>query len=245
MAPDPGAALVRSCLVLDFDGTILDTEEPLYRSWVELWDDHGQRLDRAEWQRNIGGDDLFYPWSGLEQRLGRPIDPALADRRRLRRDEIQAEEPLRDGVLEWLAGAEALGVPVGVASSSSHEWVDGHLRRLGIRHRLGTLVCRGEGVPAKPDPTSYRLACTSLGADPARSVAVEDSPNGVAAALAAGLYTVAVPHPLTRDLDLRRAHVVVDSLRALSVADAFRRAGTRACVDPVRSPSPAVTPPPR
>ena len=245
MAPDPGAALPRGCLVLDFDGTILDTEEPLYRSWVELWDDHGQRLDRAEWQRNIGGDDLFDPWSGLEQRLGRPIDPALADRRRLRRDEIQAEEPLRDGVLEWLAGAEALGVPVGVASSSSHEWVDGHLRRLGIRHRLGTLVCRGEGVPAKPDPTSYRLACTSLGADPARSVAVEDSPNGVAAALAAGLYTVAVPHPLTRDLDLRRAHVVVDSLRALSVADAFQRAGTRACVEPVRSPSPAVSPPPR
>jgi HAD superfamily hydrolase (TIGR01509 family) len=228
MAPDPGSPLPRAGLVLDFDGTILDTEEPLYRSWVEVWDNHGHRLERADWQRNIGGDDLFDPWSELERLLGRPLDPDLADRRRLRRDEIQADRPLRDGVLEWLAGAEALGVPVGVASSSSHEWVDGQLGRLGIRHRFAALVCRSEDVPAKPAPTSYRLACGLLGAEPARSVAVEDSPHGVAAAVAAGLYTVAVPHPLTRDLDLGRADVVVDSLLALSVSEALQRAAGRA-----------------
>ncbi len=240
MAPDPGSPLPRGCLVLDFDGTILDTEEPLYRSWVELWDDHGHRLDRADWQRNIGGDDVFDPWSELERLLGRPLDPDLAERRRLRRDEIQADQPLRDGVLEWLAGAEALGVPVGVASSSSHEWVDGLLGRLGIRHRFAAVVCRGDGVPAKPEPTSYRLACGRLGADPAHSVAVEDSPHGVAAAAAAGLYTVAVPHPLTRDLDLRRADVVVDSLLALSVSEAFERADRRA----VPASGGPVSPPP-
>ncbi len=49
----------------------------------------------------------------------------------------------------------------------------------------------------------------------------------MAAAVAAGLYTVAVPHTLTRDLDLRRADVVVDSLLDLSVAEAFERAGLR------------------
>jgi HAD superfamily hydrolase (TIGR01509 family) len=227
MTPDPGMPLPRGCLVLDFDGTILDTEEPLYRSWVEFWDDHGQQMERSDWQRNIGGDDLFDPWTALERRLGRALEPGLQDRRRLRRDEIQAGQPLRDGVLAWLAGAEALGIPVAVASSSSHEWVDGHLDRLGIRHRFTELVCRSEDVPAKPQPTSYRLACEHLGADPACSVAVEDSPNGVAAAVAAGLYTVAVPHPLTRDLDLRLADLVVDSLWSLSVAEAFDRAARR------------------
>lgn len=237
MAPDRGSPLPGGCLVLDFDGTILDTEEPLYRSWVELWDDHGRQLDRADWQRNIGGDDLYDPWAELEQQLGRSLDPGLADRRRLRRDEIQADQPLRVGVLEWLSGAEALGVPVGVASSSSHGWVDGHLQRLGIRHRFATLVCRSEDVPAKPEPTSYRLVCERLGAEPARSVAVEDSPRGVAAAVAAGLYTVAVPHSLTRDLDLRRADLVVDSLLDVSVAQAFERAAARRVA--------SVTPPPR
>lgn len=213
--------------MLDFDGTILDTEEPLYRSWVELWDDHGRRLDLTDWQRNIGGDDVFDPWTELETQLGRRLLPELAERRRLRRDVLQLGQPLRIGVVEWLSGAEALGVPVGVASSSPREWVEGHLTRLGIRDRFAELVCRSDEVPAKPEPTSYRLACERLGAEPIRSVAVEDSPRGVAAAVAAGLYTVAVPHPLTRDLDLGRADVVVESLSELTVAEVLEQAAAR------------------
>ncbi len=240
MAAERTAALLRACLVLDFDGTILDTEDSLFRSWVELWDDHGHQLEREVWQRNIGGVDLFDPWRELERRLGRPLAPELKDVQRRRRDEIQADETLRDGVLAWMTEAESLGVPLGVASSSSHWWVAGHLERLGIAHRFTAVVCAGENVPAKPEPTSYRLACAQLGADPARSVAVEDSPTGVSAAAAAGLYTVAVPHDLTRDLDLSSADVVVDSLLSLSVAETFERAAARA--EGVADP---VTPPPR
>jgi HAD superfamily hydrolase (TIGR01509 family) len=232
MAPDPVASdrpapLPRGCLVFDFDGTILDTEEPLYRSWAELWADHDHQLALVDWQRNIGGVDVFDPWTELESRLGRPLDPSLHHRRRLRRDEIQARQPLRAGILDWLAEAADLQVPVGVASSSSLAWVEGQLELLGIRHRFATLVCRSAEVPAKPEPTSYRMACARLGADPARSVAVEDSPNGVAAAVAAGLYTVAVPHPLTRDLDLTSAHLAVDSLEQVSLADTLARAAGR------------------
>ena len=227
MSPDPDDPLPRGCVVFDFDGTIVDTEEPLYRSWAELWDGHGHQLALADWQRNIGGDDLFDPWTELEARLGRPLDPALQDRRRRRRDQIQAAQPVRDGVVEWLSEAAARGVPVGVASSSSEEWVEAKLDFLGIRHRFAALVCRSEEIPAKPEPTSYRVACLRLGAEPSRSVAVEDSPRGVAAAVAAGLYTVAVPHPLTQELDLSAAHLVVDSLERVTLADALERAAGR------------------
>jgi beta-phosphoglucomutase-like phosphatase (HAD superfamily) len=214
-------------VVLDFDGTILDTEESIYRSWVEFWDDHGHQLERSDWQQNIGGVDRFDPWAELEHRLGRPLEPGLRDAQRRRRDEIQADQSIRLGILAWLSEAETLGIPVGVASSSSHRWVGGHLDRLGIRDRFATVVCADEAVPSKPDPASYRLACARLGAEPTRSVAVEDSPTGVSAATDAGLYTVAVPHDLTRDLDLRHADVVVDSLSSLSVADIFERASAR------------------
>jgi HAD superfamily hydrolase (TIGR01509 family) len=226
MSPDRRAGLRSYCLVLDFDGTVLDTEGPLYRSWAELWEDHGQRLDLSDWQRTIGTEDSFDPWTELETRLGRTLDPGLGHHRRQRRDEIQSLLGPRPGVMDWLAEAADLGVPVGIASSSPAEWVEGHLERIGIRPRFATVVCRGEGVPAKPDPTSYRLACARLGADLARSLAVEDSPHGVAAA-AAGLYTVAVPHPLTRDLDLSAADLVLDSLDALPLADAVERACRR------------------
>jgi beta-phosphoglucomutase-like phosphatase (HAD superfamily) len=105
--------------------------------------------------------------------------------------------------------------------------VEGHLDRLGILERFDTLVCRDEEVPAKPEPTSWWLACTRLGADPHRSVAVEDSPNGVAAAVSAGLFTVAVPHGMTAGLDLSPAHLVVDSLAEVSLAGVLGVASRR------------------
>ena len=214
----------RACLVLDFDGTILDTEESLYRSWAELWADHGHRLTRAEWQVNIGTDDVFDPLTELELRLGRPLDPVVQDRRRRRRDEIQARHGPRPGVLRWLAEAGESGIPVGIASSSPRDWVEGHLHRMELRRSFSCVVCRDTEVPAKPAPTSYLMACEKLGAEPRCSVAVEDSPHGVVAAVAAGLFTVAVPHGLTSDLDLSAADLVTGSLDDLSLSDALERA---------------------
>jgi HAD superfamily hydrolase (TIGR01509 family) len=216
-----------ACLVLDFDGTVLDTEEPVYRSWWELWDDHGHELARSEWQAIIGTGGVFDPFAALEGRLGRRLDPALLQARRLRRDELQAAHEVRDGIVGWLDDAARMGIPVGIASSSPVDWVDDHLRRLGLRHRFEVLVCAGDDIPHKPDPTSYRLACERLGADPAHSVAVEDSPHGVRAAVSAGLFTVAVPHGLTVDLDLSAAHVVAISLGHLTLTEALRLAVAR------------------
>ncbi|HEX3542711.1 MAG TPA: HAD-IA family hydrolase [Acidimicrobiales bacterium] len=218
----PGA-----CLVLDFDGTILDTEAPVYQSWAELWAEQGVELARGEWQSVIGTDAGFDPWAELETRLGRRVDPSLAARRRARRDELQLAYEPREGVLAWLEEADALGVPVAIASSSPVEWVEGHLARLGLRPRFAVMVCRDEIVPPKPDPTSYREACLKLGADPRRSVAVEDSVHGVAAAVAAGLYTVAVPHGLTDDLDLSAADLVTTTLEGLSLAAVLAKAARR------------------
>jgi HAD superfamily hydrolase (TIGR01509 family) len=221
------APMTVACIVLDFDGTVLDTEEPIYRSWWELWDDHGHELERPAWQSIIGTDGAFDPLAALEERLGRRLDAALVASRLLRRDELQAAHDVRDGIVGWLDRASELGVPVGIASSSPQDWVDGHLQRLGLRERFTVLTCAGEGMPAKPDPTSYRVTCERLGADPGRSVAVEDSPHGVRAAVAAGLFTVAVPHGLTADLDLSAAHVVAESLEHVSLDEALRRAAGR------------------
>ena len=220
-------ATFAACLVLDFDGTILDTEEPLYRSWAELWDDHGHQLSLTDWQQNIGTVDSFDPWAQLEHRLGRPLDPGVADRRRRRRDDLQSHNGTRPGVRSWLAEADRLGVPVGIASSSPIDWVEEHLERLGLREQFGCVVCVDHRIPAKPEPTSYLEACRHLASDPSRSVAVEDSPNGVAAAVGAGLFTVAVPNRLTVGLDLSAADVVADSLDQLTLLETLGSASLR------------------
>lgn len=214
-------------MVFDFDGTILDTEEPSYRSWAELWAAHGQDLALEDWQRTLGMEDAFDPWGALQVRVGMSLDPSLNDRRRARRDELQARYDVRPGIREWIADAENLGLRIGVASSSSLEWVDAHLERLGLRDRFGSVVGRAKDVPSKPDPTSYLLACANLGADPLLSVAVEDSPHGVSAAVTAGLFTVAVPHDLTRSLDFSKADAVVGSLDGIGLADTVAMARRR------------------
>jgi len=218
---------VRAALVLDFDGTIIDTEDPVHRSWAETYEAHGHELDLAAWQAIIGLDDGFDPWADLQRRVGRPLEASVQEARRRRRDELLAGLDLRPGIRRWLDDAERLGVPVGVASSSPPEWVEGHLVRLGLRDRVEALACCDGVIPSKPDPTSYRTACAALGADPSLSVAVEDSPHGVAAATAAGLWTVAVPHPLTAGLDLSRADRVVASLEDLDLEEALAQARRR------------------
>jgi putative hydrolase of the HAD superfamily len=75
---------------------------------------------------------------------------------------------------------------------------------------------------------SYLVACERLGADPSRSVAVEDSPHGIAAAVSAGLFTVVTPHGLTNDLDLSAADLVVASLLELDLSEALAMAHRRA-----------------
>jgi HAD superfamily hydrolase (TIGR01509 family) len=224
-------------VVFDFDGTILDTEDSVHRAWHELWASQGVDLPRAEWQAILGTDVGFDPWVELERRLGRPVDPVLRDHRRSRRDDLLHAEVPRPGVLAWLDEADRLGVPVAIASSSPPEWVDGHLVRLGLLDRFAFLACCDGDVPGKPDPTSYRLACEAIGADPARSVAVEDSPHGVTAAVGAGLFTIAVPHPLTEDLDLRAADLVLPSLTELPLADALVLAASRSTRKSVLPPA--------
>jgi HAD superfamily hydrolase (TIGR01509 family) len=209
-------------LIFDFDGTIVDTEMPVYRGWAELYERHGQALDVVRWQQTIGTDNGDLHWDNLEALVG-VLDPALQEWRRARRDELLHAEVVRPGVFEWLDDADALGIPVGIASSSPIDWVTRHLDRLDLGHRFACLACCSELIPAKPDPTSYRLACETLHANPTRSIAVEDSPHGVAAAKDAGLFVVAVPHDLTRSLDFARADVVVESLDELSLRDVLQR----------------------
>lgn len=218
--------MARAVLIFDFDGTIADTETALFTAWSEVYARHGLELDLARWQGIIGTDDGFDPWAELVAAVG-PLDDAVDRARQARRDALIHEAGLRPGIERWLADAERLGVPVGVASSSPPDWVEHHLDRLGLRARFSCLACADGVLPGKPDPTSYRHAVAQLGGDPSRSVAVEDSPNGVRAAVDAGLCTVAVPHDLTRALDLSAAHIVVESLEDLSLTDALLAAARR------------------
>ena len=211
-------------MIFDFDGLILDTETPEFIAWQEAYSALGASLDRQTWAQVIGTlESGWDPWTYLEEQVGHPVDrgPIRAVRQTRHLALIDAEVA-RPGVRAWLDQARDLGLRVGLASSSSAEWVTTYLKRLGILDRFSA-IATGDRVPhSKPDPAVYRLALSELGVDAADAIAVEDSPNGIAAAKAAGLVVVAVPNAMTADLDLSAADLVLESLADRSIPDVVR-----------------------
>lgn len=204
-------------LIFDFDGLIIDTETPDYLSWQETYQEHGADLDFAVWSQYIGGATTrLDPLAYLETLIGRSIDrDAVKAQYRARvRGRIHAQ-PILPGVQEYIAQAKHLGVRVALASSSSHEWVEGNLSRLGLLDEFECLKCSDDVSQVKPDPELYRAVLCHLEVPSHRGIALEDSPNGVRAAKGAGLFCVAVPNPLTVRLPLDHADLRVESLADL------------------------------
>jgi len=214
-------------LLIDFDGTIVDTESPETFLWEETFRSYGVEFPAAyfTWAVGRGADeiverplDILVRLLSAEGRL--PHDFAgmeiESEYRRRRLAAIEAE-PIRPGILELLQEAQAEGIPCAVVSSSRHDWVDGHLARRNLAGYFTLTVCADDAERAKPWPDLYQLACRRLAITPQQAVAIEDSPNGVRAAVDAGLFAIAVPNPLTKDLDLSHASIRVETLAGISL----------------------------
>ena len=206
--------------MFDFDGLILETEVPAYEAWAEIYREHGVELKLERWLDYIGRESGWFDvYAHLEELLGRGVDrDALKSKRAARRDELLAARSLLAGVSELFHEAKRQGMKVGVASSSSRDWVCGHLERLAFFEGWDAIVCRADAERAKPAPDLYLRAVEQLGIAPHEAIALEDSPNGVTAAKAAGLWCVAVPGPLTKDLDLTHADARLSSLADMRVS---------------------------
>ena len=211
-------------VVFDFDGLILDTEEPVYRSWLEVYQAHGEELPFERWVQIVGSTTVeFHPQHHLEERLGRPLPKEVLDRRIGRRTEMVLANHLLPGVVQHIEAAKAAGLKVGVASSSTKEWVRGHLARLDILDRFDCLRCRDDVANAKPEPDLYTAVLDCLGVPAAEAFAIEDSPNGVLAAKRAGMRCVAIPNSITARLDLGQADVLLGSLAEVTLAELLKK----------------------
>jgi len=218
---------VLKAVIFDLDGTILDTETPEFVSWQEAYAAHGVSLAHAIWSQAIGTSDSGWdPYVHLETLLGGPVDRAtISAARHARFDELMDAAEPRAGVVAWLDEARDLGLRVGLASSSSASWVLRFLDVLELRDRFEVLATGDRAARSKPAPDLYELALGELGVRADEAIAVEDSPNGVASAKAAGVFCVAVPNPLTADLPLGGADLVLGSLTEHSIKEVREIAG--------------------
>ncbi len=200
-------------LIFDFDGTILDTETPEFQAWTELYGQYDQNLDIQRWGVGIGTWGAFDPIAHLEELTGQTFDHAIIHARiRPRVLELIRASSLLPGVLATLDQAKAMGLRVGLASSSGNEWIYGWLKHYSLENRFEVIKTKDDVKAVKPDPELYLAAAKALNLEPQVCAAIEDSPNGSKAALAAGMHTIAVPNQITQYLEFPNGVHKISSL---------------------------------
>jgi HAD superfamily hydrolase (TIGR01509 family) len=216
--------MIRAFL-FDFDGLIVDTEVPSRAGWEHIYRGLGHELPPEKWALMVGTVGGWDPMGHLEELAGEPLDrEQLTALRREHEFALADAEELLPGIADYFAEAARRGIKRAIVSSSSRQWIDRHLARLEREAGWDAIVTADHDVArAKPRPDLYLEALELLGVAAGEAVAFEDSPNGIRAARAAGIFCVGVPNEVTRTLGLEEADLLVDSLAELPPAKLLAR----------------------
>ncbi len=218
-----GRAAGLQAVMFDMDGLLVDSEPLWFRAEGAVMARLGGTWLPADQNMLVGGS-MAVTVKYLLSKGTRPAEPAAVARWLIEAmvDLINSGPvPVLPGALELVAEVAAAGLPYALVTSSEPAVMDAVLAQLSAQFPV--TVCAADVAHPKPDPEGYLLAAAKLGADPRRCIALEDSPNGVAAAEAAGCRTVAVPSVVP--IPQRPGRVVLETLAGTSVAELAARTG--------------------
>jgi beta-phosphoglucomutase len=215
------AALATSIttVIFDFDGVIADTEGLHLRAFQDVFERRGWQLDeRTYFDRYLGYDDV-----GLVVAFGKEHSLVLSDadidalvdaKTELFATYLEAGDlvfPTAPACISRLAAAYKLGI----ASGALKVEITSILQTARLLDRFPVIVAADDVLECKPAPEPYLKAAAGLGEEPARCVAIEDSPAGLAAAQSAGMRTIGLTTTSPRHL-LTDADIVLDGLHEIS-----------------------------
>jgi len=213
----PSGAL--QLIIFDFDGLIIDTESAILGAWKDAYTLCRRTFPEDTFQEMIGrSDHPFDPWDDLLNNGDSPISrEELVIRFEKIHDDLIQQSPVLPGVIERLFEARGRGILAAVASSSSHAWVDRHLKDRGLFQHFDLIRCRDDVARAKPWPDLYLSVLEILGVPASNAVAFEDSLNGLTAAREADLTCIAIPNATTTTHDFSAANRVLASLEEIDL----------------------------
>ena len=209
-----------TAVIFDCDGTLVDSEPLARTAWERALEPYGYEVTEADVEACIGrpfprvheyfAERVALPghdemWAAFSSRLFELIDAELVPFD----DAIDAARELR-----------SRGVPVAVASSSPRERLQRTLGRAGLLDAFDVVVAGDEVAHGKPAPDMFLLAAERLGVEPSACVVIEDSPPGVQAGIAAGMFTLAVCRVPGTEASLAAADRVVDTLSVDAILEA-------------------------
>jgi HAD superfamily hydrolase (TIGR01509 family) len=212
-------------IIFDFDGIIIDTETPDMEVWQEFYRSKGLDLPVSLWMRRVGYNegDAFNPATHYEQLTGIRLDEAFLQNHFKDYVERCARQPVLPGVYNLIQQASKAGIRLAIASSSRREWVERWLRQHNLWSYFDCILTREDVNLGKPAPDLYLSAVKCLDVPAERCLAIEDSPNGMKAALAAGLRCIAVLNPLTARLERPDVTLTLESLADFDLQELLSR----------------------
>ena len=193
-------------VVFDMDGVIFDSERAVMQCWKELADKYqipdiekavlsctGTTMKRTrEIMLEIYGEDFPYDIYAKESSA---IYHSRYDGGRL---------PMKPGVVELLTFLKEDGKKIALASSTRRQTVTNQLKDAGILDFFDKVICGDMVEHSKPQPDIYLKACQLLDVEPGNAAAIEDSPNGIRSAYAAGMLPVMVPDLVKPDPEIEK-----------------------------------------
>jgi len=203
-------------VIFDMDGLMIDSEPLQKETWQATLRRYGHEMDEALFAQLIGlriSEDAVR----LRDRFNLPVTAEVLSRQRT--EMFLASLPGRleamPGLRELWADLRARGLKRALVTSGERRYVALVMCELDLDGAFDAMVVAEDVARGKPAPDVYLLAAERLGLPPAQCLVLEDAPNGVAAAKAAGMICVAVPNEYTLALDPSAADAVMPSLLAV------------------------------
>ena len=202
-------------VVFDMDGVLFDTERLCMESWVAVAEEDNLPDMENIFPRCIGGNANDSKKIVLEA-YGQDFDYDTFRKKASDWFWTYIEKnglPVMDGVHEILDWLKREGFIIGLASSTKRSSVINHLKQAGILNYFQTIVTGDMVEHSKPLPDIYLIACRELGVKPDEAYAIEDSPNGIRSAHAAGMCPLMVPDMIEPDEEMERlSHRIFQNL---------------------------------
>jgi HAD superfamily hydrolase (TIGR01509 family) len=207
---------MRTTIIFDMDGLMVDTEPLSRRAWGEVLAEHDRTLSDELYLRMIGHRTLDSARIVLADHPIPYTPEELAARKTVQFATIRAQGvPVMPGLPELQAEIARRGLRWAVATSSPRAQAEEILDRLGLLADCSTIAGGDEVVQGKPAPDIYLLAAERLGVLPGECLALEDSAPGCRAAIAAGMLVAAIPNGYTTNSDFSFVPAVYPSLHAV------------------------------
>lgn len=200
-----------NAVIFDMDGVLFDTEALCMRAWMDVADKWGLPGMEEVFPRCIGlnaNDSRQIVFRAYGEHFDYPLFRKHAAA--WFRDYVEKNGlPVKPGVREILEWLKESGYAVGLASSTKEKDVRSHLEDTGLLDYFSVITTGDMVEHSKPRPDIYLMACERMGVEPAQAYAIEDSPNGIRSAHAAGMCPVMVPDMIAPDEEMRRLSYII------------------------------------